>query len=139
MTAQTIKIPRKITNQLLHLAQISPDQEICGLLGGRGNIPTCCYPIDNIAEHPEHQFLLQPQQQITTMATMRKRNEQLFAIYHSHPTAPATPSTTDINMATHLDTLYLIISLNTKGVLELRGFRLRQNPPTEIKLIVSEN
>lgn len=138
MTPEQISIPRKITNQLLHQAQISPDQEICGLIGCRENIPTTCYLIDNVADNPEQRYLLEPQQQITAMSTMRERNEQLFAIYHSHPTAPAIPSATDIEMAAYPEALYLIISLNTKGVLELRGFRLTQNPPKEIKLILSE-
>lgn len=139
MTTEAISISRKITNQLLHRAQISLTQEICGLVGGHDNIPTSCYPIDNIAEQPEQRFLLEPKQQITALATMRERKEELFAIYHSHPTTPAIPSAIDIEMAAYLDVLYLIISLNTKGVLELRGFRLTQTPPKEIKLILSEH
>jgi proteasome lid subunit RPN8/RPN11 len=138
MNTEAIKISRKLTNQLLHQAQISPDHEICGLIGSCENIPTTCYPIDNIAENPAQRFLLEPKQQIAAMAAMREHKQQLFAIYHSHPSSPATPSATDIEMAAYPETLYLIISLNTKGVLELRGFRLAQNPPEEVELILSE-
>ena len=139
MTTVEIKIPRKITNQLLHQAQLSPDQEICGLLGSRDNVPTSCYFIDNIADDPAQRFLLEPKQQIAALSTMRERNQQLFAIFHSHPTAPAIPSATDIAMAAYPEALYLIISLNTKGVLELRGFRMAQDPPQEIELVLSED
>ena len=136
MSIEEIQIPRKITNQLLHQAQISPDLEICGLIGSHKHIPTTCYPITNVATKPAQRFLLEPKQQINALSVMRERNEQLFAIYHSHPSAPAIPAETDIAMATYPDLLTLIISLNTKGVLELRGFRLKQNPPEEIKLIL---
>ncbi len=136
MSFQEITIPRKITNQLLHQAQISPDEEICGLIGGKNGIPCHCYPVDNIAEHPERQFLLDPKQQIATLAKLRDCNEDLIAIYHSHPNAPATPSQSDIDMACYPDALYLIISLNTKGVLELRCFKLNDQTFIELPLVL---
>ena len=95
MTPKEIQIPRKITNQLLHLAQISPDLEICGLIGSKNGLPTHCSPIKNDDELPQHRFLLDAGQQCLTMARLRELGEELFAIYHSHPTAPAHPSTFD--------------------------------------------
>ena len=138
MTLPEIKIPRKITNQLLHLAQISPTTEVCGLIGSQQGKPRSCYPIDNIAEQPQQQFLLDPKQQIAAMTKMREHNEDLLAIYHSHPTSPAEPSQIDIDMASYPDALYFIISLNTKGVLELRGFKLGNNTAKEISLILEQ-
>ncbi|HEY8098778.1 MAG TPA: M67 family metallopeptidase, partial [Methylobacter sp.] len=124
MSQEHIQIPRKITNQLLHLAQISPELEVCGLIGGKNGRPTSCYPVKNIANHPQQRFQLDPVQQISAMARMRDQGEELFAIYHSHPAAPATPSVTDLELASYPEALYLIISLNTKGVLEMRGFKI---------------
>lgn len=138
MIISEIKIPRKITNQLLHLAQISPTSEVCGLIGGQQGRPSSCYPIENIAEQPQQQFLLDPKQQIAAMTKMRERNEDLLAIYHSHPTTPAQPSQTDIDMASYPDALNFIISLNTKGVLELRGFKLGNNSAEEIPLVLEQ-
>jgi [CysO sulfur-carrier protein]-S-L-cysteine hydrolase len=71
------------------------------------------------------------------MATMRGQNEELFAIYHSHPSAPAKPSTYDVNMAAYPQALYLIISLNTKGVLEMRGFKIIDNEVNEVTLCMT--
>ncbi len=134
MNNTAIQIPRKITQQLLHLAQISPEKEICGLLGAKNNIPTTCYPVDNIAQHPEKQFQMNPEQQIAAIKKMRENDEQLFAIYHSHPSAPAVPSATDLELANYPEALYLIISLNTKGVLEMRGYKIINHKPQEIIL-----
>lgn len=138
MNTQEYQLSRKITTQLLHWAQLSPIQEICGLIGGINNIASSCYPIDNRANQPENRFQLDEKQQIRAFSTMRKRNETLFAIYHSHPTTPAIPSETDITLSTYPDTLYLIISLNTKGVLEIRGFTINHSTVNAIALSLIE-
>lgn len=129
-----IAVPRKIVQNLLHHAQLTPDQEVCGLISSQNNIPLRSYPIKNTADNPESFFNLDAQQQIQAMANMRNNNEQLFAIYHSHPTAPAIPSSTDIEQANYPDALYIIISLNTKGVLELRGYKIADAQFIEIPL-----
>lgn len=139
MTQKRIQIPRKITNQLLHLAQISPEIEVCGLIGSKNGLPSSCYPVKNTAEQPQQRFQLDAGQQISAMAKMREQGEQLFAIYHSHPSAPATPSITDLDLVSYPDALYLIISLNTKGILEMRGFKIAQKLAQEIALSLSED
>ncbi len=137
MNNTEIQLPRALTQKLLHLAQISPEKEVCGLIGAINGFPSSCYPVDNIAKHPQKHFLLDPKQQISVMARMREKNENLFAIYHSHPTAPAEPSMTDIEMANYPGTLYLIISLNTKGVLEMRGFMIKNKNVQEVTLCMT--
>ena len=139
MNSPDIQVPRKITNQLLHLAQISPDLEVCGLIGSKNGLPAHCYPIKNTAEHPQQRFLLDASQQISAMAKMRELGEELFAIYHSHPTSPALPSSYDLELAAYPEALYLIISLNTKGILEMRGFKIVQKTALEIPLIMNDD
>lgn len=139
MLANEIQISRKLTNELLHLAQISPDREICGLVSSINQQPVRCYPIKNVAALPQQQFLLDAEQQIAAMKTMRDQGEELFAIFHSHPTSPAIPSTTDLELAAYDDALYLIISLNTKGVLEMRGFNIHQKTAQEVVLTMGED
>jgi len=133
-----IRIPRKLANQLLHLAQLSPDLEICGLIGSLNSIPSTCYPVDNIAKQPQQRFQLDGKQQIAAMVAMRNQGEELFAIYHSHPKAPAEPSIYDLEAVAYPDALYLIISLNTKGVLEMRGFKVSQQKACEVVLMMVE-
>ena len=131
-------IPRSIIIQLLHHAQQSFDSEVCGLIGGKGGIPVRCYPIDNIASAPRRLFAMDPAQQIAAMRTMREQNEELFAIYHSHPFDPPFPSATDLSQAKYPETLFLIISLQIKGVLEMRGFLLKDNTVLEMPLEIVE-
>jgi proteasome lid subunit RPN8/RPN11 len=69
---------------------------------------------------------------------MREAGEDLLAIYHSHPASPAAPSSIDIAEAGYPDAIYLIISLNTKGVLEMRGFRIREGGIREVALEIQD-
>lgn len=129
-----ISLPLHITQQILHHAQSLPNQEVCGLIGSRDDCPCSCYPIENMAKNPQQAFLLHDQQQIAAFVSLREKKETLFAIYHSHPTAAAVPSATDIALNNYPDPLHLIISLNTKGVLELRGFKIVANQVQEVVL-----
>jgi proteasome lid subunit RPN8/RPN11 len=134
MMPTEIQIPRKLANQLLHLAQQSANVEICGLIGSQEGLAQHCYPINNVAKHPQQHFLLDAGQQITAMSEMRELGQELFAIYHSHPTAPALPSSEDLALSAYPAALYLIISLSTKGILEMRGFKINQESAQEIPL-----
>lgn len=139
MSLDDICLPRKLIHQLLHLAQQSPSVEVCGLVGADANgLPVSCYPVSNSANTPENRFLLDAQEQISAMKHMREAGESLFAIYHSHPSAPAEPSPTDLEQASYPEALHLIISLNTKGVLEMRGFKIAENHAQEVNLRLIE-
>lgn len=131
-----VTLPRTLINQLLTQAQQHPEVEVCGLVG-RGiddKDGTTCYPVTNTADDPAHRFTLDAAEQIDAMRQMREHGEQLFAIYHSHPDTPAIPSATDQRLAAYPGVLYLIISLGTTGVLEVRGFQLRDDATEEVPL-----
>ena len=136
MIFDTVKIPLKITQQILEHAQRFPEAEVCGLIGAENNNALSCYPITNTHQYPETRFSLDSKEHIAAFKTMREQNETLFAIYHSHPHSAAEPSVIDIQLANYPEALYLIISLNTKGVLELRGFKINQQQSQEVSLIL---
>lgn len=129
-------LPRTLVNQLLHQAQVSPQTEICGLIGATAEGGVSVYPVANVAEEPDRLFRMEPSAQIAAMRRMREHGESLFAIYHSHPHAPALPSARDLAEAAYPEALYLVISLDTKGVLEMRGFRLEEGRSREVELEV---
>lgn len=138
MSEKEIQLSRKITTQLLHHAQSSPDEEICGLIGGKNGMAINCYPVENTAPDRASRFQLDAKQHIAAFKQMRENGEELFAIYHSHPSAPAEPSATDIKMAEYPEALYLIISLKTKGVLQIRGFNIIDKQAQEVTLTMTE-
>ena len=131
----SITLPRTLANAMLRHAQTSPASEICGLIGARETLPNRVYPVANVADEPGRLFQMDPRGQIDAMRTMRECGESLYAIYHSHPHSPPAPSEIDLNEAGYPDALYLIISLDTKGVLEMRGWRLAPHLQ-EVELLV---
>jgi proteasome lid subunit RPN8/RPN11 len=124
------QLHRTLVNDLLHRAQTHPDTEICGLVSRR-NSEITLYAVDNVASDPGNLFEMDPRQQIDAMRQIRENGDQLFAIYHSHPHGPATPSAEDLQRADYPEALYLIIALGTTGVLEMRGYRLRDGELVE--------
>jgi len=141
MTAKTPtneQLPRWLVQDIMHHAQCSADKEVCGLLGGKDGVVVSHYKIANVAETPANRFALDPTQQIAATKKMRDRDEHLFAIYHSHPTAAATPSDRDYDEIGYDNALYLIISLNTKGVLEIGGWKIAGDGFTEVELDMVE-
>lgn len=134
----TVALPRPLVNRLLAEAQRHPESEVCGLVGGSEGRPGRFYPVANVAAEPGRLFRLDPKGQIDAMRTMREGGEALFAIYHSHPHAPARPSATDLAESAYPEALHLIVSLDTKGVLEMRGYYLRDGVAEEVGLEVGE-
>lgn len=140
MNRTEISLPRKLTHRLLSLAQASPNQEICGLISADASGKLLnCYPVNNSAATPQTRFLLDASQQIAAMTQMREQGESLFGIYHSHPHTPALPSSSDIEQAAYPNAIHFIISLNTQGVLEIRGFKITGQTVEEVILTLTEN
>ena len=116
-------LPRKLVNQILTHAQQHEHSESCGLISASCGSPANYYAVKNIASDPSVHFEMEPKQQIAAMKHMREHDEDLFAIVHSHPESPPAPSATDMQDAGYPEAYYIIVSLNTKGVLEMRGFK----------------
>jgi [CysO sulfur-carrier protein]-S-L-cysteine hydrolase len=138
-SVKTIYMPRPLINRILAHAQQHPDTEVCGLIGGDGENAVDYYAIDNIAANPHCRFLMDAPQQIKAMKQMRDRQQTLFAVVHSHPTTPAEPSQLDIDESSYRDVYYLIISLNTRGVLQMRAYSQQQDSMKEVELLLQDD
>jgi [CysO sulfur-carrier protein]-S-L-cysteine hydrolase len=136
----TLYLPRPLINKVLAHAQQNPEIEVCGLIGSdSASKQKEYYPISNVSKSPSCRFLMDAPQQISAMKNMRDKHQQLFAIVHSHPDADAVPSALDIEQNSYKDVFYLIISLNTKGVLEIRAYAQQQDSMKEVDLVLEES
>ena len=138
-TNTSIILPRPLVNKILHHAQQNPDIEVCGLIGSSSDNHKDYYPISNVARNPRCRFLMDAPQQISAIKQMREKGQNLYAIVHSHPTADAQPSKLDITENSYPDAFYIIVSLNTKGVLEMRAFEQTHNGMKEVELILESD
>lgn len=134
MSVNEIKIKRPLALHLLSLAQRSPNAEICGLVGSKDGVLSTCYPVDNVTDTPATTFLMQPEQQASALQSIKVKGEAVYAIYHSHPTTPPVPSEKDLAEAGKHSAYYLIISLSTKGVLEMAAYQLNNGSVEAVEL-----
>jgi [CysO sulfur-carrier protein]-S-L-cysteine hydrolase len=133
-TIQTLELPRPLVNKILAHAQSNTNMEVCGLIGNDATGEKIYYAIDNISNNPNCRFLMDAPQQINAMKKMRDKQQQLFAIVHSHPSADAKPSQLDIAESNYKNVFYVIISLNTTGVLEMRAYTQTNDAMQEVEL-----
>ena len=132
-------LPRALVQDLFHHAQSAPDAEVCGLIAQTKSQQLRRLKIRNVVSDPSRLFRMDEAEQVAAMQAMRQAEETLFAIYHSHPSAPAVPSARDLEEIGYPDAWQLIISLNTKGVLELRAWRLENGEARETLLRIIED
>lgn len=136
MPARSITLPHTLIKPLLETALTTPEVEVCGLIGYRPETGYAIYPVANVARHPQLRFELDPAGQIAALRTMREHGAALFAIYHSHPDAPARPSPIDIEQASYPEALNLIISLQDRDAPEVRGWWIDGDRVEEAEIVI---
>ena len=106
-------LPRQTAEAIFaHALESNPD-ECCGLIGGTAEgLARNIYPLRNVATRPAVAYEAAPEELFGAQREMRQRNEELIAIYHSHPrSAEPQPSETDVRQAFYPLAIYLIIGL----------------------------
>jgi len=124
-----ISLPRILVNQLLHAAQSAPDSTRWGMIGARGRTPAHCYPLTDLdaksVSAARHQ--------------LERQGETLFAAYRTDAGDAQAPDLTGLDaLGIHVP-LLLGISLGTKGVLQLRGWRIQAQRLVALEISISES
>jgi len=112
---ELLLVPRRLAIQILHEAQIAQPAAMHGWVYERGGRPAV--------------FRLAA----ADMGTHRA-DETLWARLWSTPTAPAVPAASELREGL----INLIVSLNTKGVLEMRAWELADGQAIERELRVED-
>jgi proteasome lid subunit RPN8/RPN11 len=108
-----IRLQREHVEEIIGHAHQADPAECCGLIGGTGEqLATTIYRLRNIAANASVSYEAAPEELFAAQREMRQRDEQLIAIYHSHPRATEPePSDTDVRLAFYPSATYLIIGL----------------------------
>lgn len=116
---------------LNHVLACLPE-EACGLLAGRGELASQVRSVENAA-HSQVRFRMEPRAQVEALLDLETHGLELLAIFHSHPSGPATPSATDLAEAYYPEAA-AIIWCSDSGKWQARAFDLSRPAPVELPL-----
>jgi proteasome lid subunit RPN8/RPN11 len=138
---KSISIKKEHVNEILrHSLEVFP-KEACGLLAGKGDEVLKLYRLRNV-NNSEVTYSLDPAEQLSALKQMEKDGLGLVAIYHSHTSSPAFPSSTDVARAFFPGTkdenfpgvAYVIASVTDNSLRELRAFLIRKEGIEEVEI-----
>ncbi len=136
MIAESLIIPQQIFDDMLAHCKAGYPNEACGILAGKDTEVSKIYKMTNIENSPIT-YMLDPKEQFKVMKDMRENNLSMLAIFHSHPSSVAYPSSRDVSLAFYEDSVYIIISLMGKEP-AVRGFSIKDGQIKEVEIIVNE-
>jgi proteasome lid subunit RPN8/RPN11 len=133
---QLVISQRLLRHVVEHCLEEKP-YEACGILTGRGDRVLTAWGTGNVRRSTTA-FEVEVAHQERALAGARQRGESLQAIYHSHPTATAYPSGSDVRLAVHWpEALRVILSL--AGRVTQRAFLIAGSDVTEVPILVVDD
>lgn len=127
--AGSLRLPRALRDRIVDHARADLPRECCGLIGGLpGDLDLSgprieLFPLTNVAPGLDF-YEIDANDLFRVTRELDADGRDIVAIYHSHPTGPARPSETDIELAFWPDAWYLICSLDDPASPDLRAFRI---------------
>jgi proteasome lid subunit RPN8/RPN11 len=118
-----IRIPQAIHDDMVAHAREGFPLEVCGILGGSGEIVSMIYRMTNTDASNEH-FMMEPKEQFAVVKDLRAKGLSMLSVYHSHPESPARPSEEDIKLALTPDVSYIIVSLADAAGPVVKSFKI---------------
>lgn len=110
-----LAVPRAAYEAVIDHAIEGAPEEVCGVLGGRyGDAESAVRVVKratNVAPAPEHEYAIDPGEQLELMDALVEDGHEVVGFYHSHPSGPPGPSATDAARATWPGRSYLIVDL----------------------------
>ncbi|HYQ48509.1 MAG TPA: M67 family metallopeptidase [Thermodesulfovibrionales bacterium] len=136
MSRSGLLIPKDLYEQVCQHCLQSYPNEACGILSGKNGKVNRVYTVKNIEPSPVSYFM-DPREQLMIHKELRQRNEDMVAIFHSHPQSPAYPSAKDVNLAFYEDTLYVIVSLSDGCISEMKAYSIVEGTVSEIMITMT--
>lgn len=135
-----MRLPQALYDEIVGYA-LADDDEVCGLVAGRDGLATRVLPVRNAHATPARTYEMHGVEQMRAMASIDDADEELLAIYHSHPPVGSYFSETDMRMAYTEDgrhllwpgTLYIVVGLRPFAV---KAFSIADHVASEVELVV---
>lgn len=128
----TVRFTKKLYDHLLSHSLLKLPEEACGLILGEqlnnGELLAHRFvPMHNHAANPQLHFELNPE---ALIPYLMDHTLPIVGLFHSHPTAPAIPSSQDLQTLWHSIPSYWILSLQQTDKPDLQLYQIKKAAST---------
>lgn len=126
-TRSSLRLPRRLRDEIEARALAGHPFETCGLLigrrsGARTEVLHSSHAENVERERPHERYTVDPIAQLAAEWRARDLGLEVVGVWHSHPDRPARFSETD-REAAYEGYSYLVLSVSASGVQDARSFR----------------
>jgi proteasome lid subunit RPN8/RPN11 len=132
-----VRIARELLDEIVAHARRDAPNECCGMVASRDGRAVRVYPAENAAASPLR-YEIEPRDQYRIEMEIEDSGLDLGAIYHSHTRSDPVPSQTDVNLAFHPDSIYLIVGVANEEP-DVRAWKIVNGQVSEAELTVEGN
>jgi proteasome lid subunit RPN8/RPN11 len=131
-----MRIARSMYDEMVEHARADAPNECCGMIAAKDGVAVALHRMTNAAASPL-KYEMDPSEQLAVeYGAIYDADLDVGAIYHSHTRSEPYPSQTDINLAKHPDSLYVIVGLAGGGDADVRAYSIRDGAVAEVALVV---
>lgn len=136
MKNNTITLTDQLYQQLCNHAKSCLPDEACGLISGNGNFVKSVFHLPNTSSSI-NRFYVKEQHVAKALHQISEKNEEVLAIYHTHPSSQATPSTSDLVNHPTSDIKMMILSLKQQPY-PIQCYQVNHLSYTPISIVIKE-
>jgi len=129
-----VRISRELLDEVVAHAREEAPNECCGMIASLDGRAVAVHRAVNAAASPLR-YEMEPQDQYRIEMAIDDAGQELGAIYHSHTRSAPFPSQTDINLAFHPDSLYMIVGVAGDAV-DVQAYRIANGQVSDAALEV---
>ncbi|EAQ29178.1 predicted metal-dependent protease [Erythrobacter sp. NAP1] len=117
-----VEVTREALEAMRRAARLAHPHEACGILLGPASRVTTLCEATNVHPSPQTHFEIDPQALIDAHRQARDGGPAVLGYFHSHPSGPAEPSATDVEMAAGDGSIWAICA-GESDASDIRFFR----------------
>jgi len=129
-----MKLPGAVRAAIVAHARRERPQECCGLLLGKGRTVEFAVAMRNVAASATR-YRIDDAAHIELRRVLRgvRPRLEIVGVYHSHPSGPAKPSSTDVDEAMYPEWIYLIVGFDRQRA-QVRAFQIRRGKVRTVQI-----
>ena len=127
-TRPSVRLPQSIAERILRHARQGVPHEVGGVLAtpAKGGGSMQLFVARNSAAQPDEAYAMETDDQQRILAEIDDQGLDIFALYHTHPNAPAYPAAEEVRNAYYGNAYYIVVSLADADRPAFRAYKIDQ-------------